>query len=725
MEPAGVLPPDAPSKLPKENRIIMDQARLDELVMAAAEKPSTRHLEELFTALRGNKDGVTSEIANKLAILWESWNLENLESAQANFCVEIAAIGHPANAVFRNVLGEAIKALLPHYLKGLPFLRALGLRDDSTPIHEIVWRFRKLFVLKNGTILFRGGNWGVAGSPDSLSGSLPVSPYGGRGNSSAVPMENILKEAVMLSPGLELNRLTDPTKAAALSSADFRTLVKRRAISNVSDGQLKAMALSSAGKNMTPEGFETWWNADATPAAAARPAGTRRASSGRSLAEIELLLDKEDATGAGLFTADEVAELTAFFTNLKQETARHEALALAKVITKLRKRTKPADLAGMLLPLREKAPFWPASPGRASLEQLAVWGDVPARDLEDLALATSAIFEETYLAECALRLPLKSLNAVCGAVSPETLSDTLSALKSCGSDLLLWIWKNRKKLDDELLLLVNIENVVRSLSQEKLPKAWGAAQRELRTQLLDKADFQKQMILSSSDDAMSVAAALQGALFLSPGERQSLLVKLARHSDNLRDYIENGAGQRILNAGLTAADKKVEVPTANEPNYTSLKSHERLLQELDDIINKFIPENREALKVARAHGDFRENAEFDAAKERRNFLSHRRSELERELTRIQPVTFRNLKVEDTAVIGSRVELADDEGESTVFYLLGAWDGNPEKNYLSYRTRLGQAIFGHKLGECITMPNGSERKIVAVSALPEDVLAEME
>ena len=106
----------------------------------------------------------------------------------------------------------------------------------------------------------------------------------------------------------------------------------------------------------------------------------------------------------------------------------------------------------------------------------------------------------------------------------------------------------------------------------------------------------------------------------------------------------------------------------------------------------------EALKVARAHGDFRENSEFDAAKERRNFLSRRRSELERELARIQPINLRAIKVEDSAVIGSEIELRYDDGEAEVYQLLGAWDGDPERKFLSYRTRLGAAVLNRRQGE---------------------------
>ena len=148
------------------------------------------------------------------------------------------------------------------------------------------------------------------------------------------------------------------------------------------------------------------------------------------------------------------------------------------------------------------------------------------------------------------------------------------------------------------------------------------------------------------------------------------------------------------------------------------------MKELDDIINIHVPENREALKVARAHGDFRENSEFDAAKERRNFLSRRRSELERELTRIQPVNMRMVRVEDTAVIGSEIEIRYDDGETERYYLLGAWDGDPERRFLAYRTRLGQAVLNRKVGSEIEAGN-RKGVLAAVRPLPEEIIAELD
>ena len=163
----------------------------------------------------------------------------------------------------------------------------------------------------------------------------------------------------------------------------------------------------------------------------------------------------------------------------------------------------------------------------------------------------------------------------------------------------------------------------------------------------------------------------------------------------------------------------------HEPSYTSVKSHKALIKELDDIINIHVPENREALKTARAHGDFRENSEFDAAKERRNYLSRRRSELERELANIQPVVMKQVEVSNTAVIGSEIEIQLSDGKKEVYYLLGAWDGDPDRRFLSYRTRLGKAVMNCRAGDNFDGPDGKAAKLLAVRPLPEAVIAELD
>ena len=194
---------------------------------------------------------------------------------------------------------------------------------------------------------------------------------------------------------------------------------------------------------------------------------------------------------------------------------------------------------------------------------------------------------------------------------------------------------------------------------------------------------------------------------------------MARNSDELREYLENGAARKLI-----SADSGVSAP-AETTEFTSALSRQRMQDELDDLVNVQIPENREALKTARAHGDFRENAEFDAAKERRNYLRRRREELERDLASIQAILMRDVVVEDTAVLGSVVDLEFSDNTKETCYLLGARDGDPEKKYLSYRSRLGAAILGRAVGDTFDVPGGRTCKLCAVRPLPPELIAELD
>ena len=702
----------------------MNQTEFEELVLGMGDNPSVKQLKAVQDALHAAEGSAQAELAAKLDILWDVWaDTEEMTREQAEFCVDLASNVPALSADFRPALETALRVLLPRYLGGSPFIRALGLRDHNTRYYEIIWRYRKLLALRNGTIIFRAGNWSIAGAPDEVTGSLSVSAYGGRGFATSIPIDAVLKEGSLLSPGLETNRITDPARVAAMTGGEFRAMVRKKAMSAISENQMRAMARSVLGNRKTEEEFETWWSNDEVRSTTG--VVVRTSSHGRSLQEITILLDKEAEAGKNdTYGEEDVASLTTFFTRLLPATARMQAADLGKVVARLVARTRTEDMQKMLSPLRSKAPFWPEEPDRAPLADFAVWGGLPAKNLTELARATAIIFDTEYLTGCLNRLPLKALNAVCAEIPQATLVEILRGADNCSCDLLLWVWKNRKKLPEDVCRLVNVDNVVHALSLEKLPREWGPAQRELKVHFLEKKDFHEQLIRNANGDAESFAATLQGALFLTPGERQSLLVKLSSLSEKLTSLIESGAGQKILNAGLNANDRRIDVPDESSAVFTSSKSFARLMAELDNIINVQQPENREALATARAHGDFRENAEFDAAKERRNFLTRRRNELERELGKLQPVSFVNVST-DTAEIGTMLDLEAADGKPIRYYLLGAWDGNPDKNYVAYRTPLGQAMLHHRTGDRITLPTGQEVTLKTISALPPEVLAEME
>ncbi len=719
----------------------MDIARLDELMLAVMESAGQAQLNALKDFVAATGKPVPEELADRLETLWEDWCSSSLTPAAARFAMDIALMGVPGKVFFRKVLIQAVKVLLPPYLNHAPVIKALGVRNEGAQPGDIALRFARLLVIKNGAVIFlvASRRWAVAGTLDSINASLPLMPLGSCGSNSVTPLDIILQDAVVLSSGPELIQLAECRSAVPISADRFRAIVAKRAQVPVSDAKMKLMAQSGCAKTMDAAAFEKYWNSAApaaTPAASvasaavpaaapttARP-GTRRACDGRSLKEVDMLLDAESAANCGNFADDEIVAFHTFFERLKADTAKRESKLLATIVAKISDRASGEKLAQILSPLTGKTAFFPANPADSGFADFAVWGELASKLLEKLSSVAAQIFDEDYLAACAIKLPLKALNCLCAHISDEAICDMANSHR-CSADLLLWIWKNRKKRSDaELLQLVNLDNVSRILGGEEPPKAWGAARREMRAMLMDDKAFQGHLIDMLGGDTIMFGSLLQSALFLSSGERQSLMVKLARQSKELQEYLESGAGQKILNAGIGKTETVAAVPV-HEPSYTSVKSHQMLIKELDDIINIHVPENREALKTARAHGDFRENSEFDAAKERRNYLSRRRSELERELANIQPVVMKQVEVSDTAVIGSEIEIQLAGSQNETYYLLGAWDGDPDRRFLSYRTRLGKAVLNCRAGETFEGPDGKSAKLIAVRSLPAEIISELD
>ena len=701
----------------------MNGSAFEDLILSAVERPDKAVCCELTKAVEAMKQPLPEDISGKLELLWEGWS-GALSDVQASFCVVAATCGAADTPLFRKVFAAAVKRLLPPYLNGAPVMRALGVRDDKRPPIEVAARLRRLLALKLGMIFFLPSTrrWAVADSVDAINGTLAVKPFAGSGGAARLPLEVVLPEAVLLNPGTELLRLVEPL-SKPLPSELLRGALSRRAVFELDDDTMRQMAQSGCARGLDPVAFEAWWKG--TSAASAGSSGGRRSCNGRSIKEMALLLADEAKSGAGKFSSEEAAEFAAFFGRLKKDAAAREEKQLAEIVGTVFTRLDGSQAVEVFSPLVGKASFWPADPSGTALSSLAVWGDISAKVMDPLCKASFAVLSPDSLSGLVMKLPLKALNCFVPNLDAGVLWDTVCRYRNCGADILVWVWKNRKKLPDrELLDLVNIENVTRTLASEEPPKEWGPARRELRQMLLDDEAFQTLLLEAAAGNVEMVCTILQGSLFLSSGERQSLIVKLARLSPTLRSRLESGAGSKIVNSDKKKGGDVPEVPVDNGL-YTSVKSQKALAAELENIINVQIPENREALKTARAHGDFRENSEFDAAKERRNHLSRRRNELERDLAQVHPVLMRDVKVTDEAVIGCEIELEYDGGVKEVYQLLGAWDGDPERKFLSYRARLGAAVLHRRVGESFAAPGGRQCKLVAVRELSDALKAELD
>ncbi|MCF7761395.1 MAG: GreA/GreB family elongation factor, partial [Cephaloticoccus sp.] len=69
-------------------------------------------------------------------------------------------------------------------------------------------------------------------------------------------------------------------------------------------------------------------------------------------------------------------------------------------------------------------------------------------------------------------------------------------------------------------------------------------------------------------------------------------------------------------------------------------------------------------------------------------------------------------------VGTIVDVTNvSSGQTTRYTILGAWDGEPDKNILSYKTPFGAALLGKKAGDTVTVKTGASEedyKIVSIA-----------
>ena len=116
-----------------------------------------------------------------------------------------------------------------------------------------------------------------------------------------------------------------------------------------------------------------------------------------------------------------------------------------------------------------------------------------------------------------------------------------------------------------------------------------------------------------------------------------------------------------------------------------------------------IPQNIRDIATARSYGDLRENFEFKSAKEQQAVLNRQKGELELMLNNARGTNFENADTAQVS-IGTVVTLEPTAGgNSETYSILGAWDGVPDKGWVSYQAAIGKALLGRKIGETVELP----------------------
>lgn len=135
-----------------------------------------------------------------------------------------------------------------------------------------------------------------------------------------------------------------------------------------------------------------------------------------------------------------------------------------------------------------------------------------------------------------------------------------------------------------------------------------------------------------------------------------------------------------------------------EPVRITEEGFTRLQHELEHLEKTVRPEVTESLKNAFADKDFRENAPYDAAKQRLSEVQGRINDIRRTLSAASIYTADSTETVDIGTTVTLHSLSDDE--LVAFTIVGAGEVSPREGRISVQSPVGKALFERRPGEVV-------------------------
>jgi transcription elongation GreA/GreB family factor len=257
--------------------------------------------------------------------------------------------------------------------------------------------------------------------------------------------------------------------------------------------------------------------------------------------------------------------------------------------------------------------------------------------------------------------------------------------------VLHWIIRNRHArrftnvIDEHLVGMELLRAIFRAVDVEALHTT--SNKRIPLAELLSK-DYnliQDLLVDASLEEAYDLAQMLWTSHGFNALTKKSLLARFIK------------AFPLVQNLVMKDVQKSIEERDSLKVSQESLEAKRK---EYEDLISRRIPENKQAIQIAQEQGDLRENSEYKMARQDQEMLLALKVQIESDLAHAQIINFEETNM-DTVSIGSSVKLRHcDTQKIEEYFILGAWDGNPDKNILSYKSPLGQELIGKKVGQMI-------------------------
>lgn len=142
-------------------------------------------------------------------------------------------------------------------------------------------------------------------------------------------------------------------------------------------------------------------------------------------------------------------------------------------------------------------------------------------------------------------------------------------------------------------------------------------------------------------------------------------------------------------------------------------AHQKLLDEYEELTTTGRREAEQRISEARDHGDLKENAEYDVAKNDQGLMEARIRQLRHILDTAE---VRDVEDSGAVEVGTVATVIDDDGDELEFFVAPAENKAPGLLLASPQSPLGEALLGTKPGDEVSYeaPGGTfTYKIVSV------------
>lgn len=145
--------------------------------------------------------------------------------------------------------------------------------------------------------------------------------------------------------------------------------------------------------------------------------------------------------------------------------------------------------------------------------------------------------------------------------------------------------------------------------------------------------------------------------------------------------------------------------------YVTKETLEQMRADLQRMKAVDRPAASRAIAEAREKGDLKENAEYDAAKEKQGFIEGRIQEVEGKLSHAQIIDPAAMDADGRCVFGATVDLEDaDSGQSVTYQIVGEDEADIKQGKISFASPLARAMIGKFAGDVLQVQTpGGQRE----------------